>query len=219
MADVSPTRRGKIARLPRNLRDELCHRLADGQGGAEILSWINAQPAAVTMLAKYFKGEKINDANLSAWRTGGYREWRDALEASDSARTNAEFALRVAKASGGNISEGSVAILAGKIIQGLENFDPVTSDPKLWDSAVKNVVALRAAELEGRRIAAVEKKVGFEELRVQRQTAELFIKWVGDQKVKEIAESTTIDQATKVEQLRFRLFGARPDHLAQGKPA
>ena len=39
-------RQGKIARLPRPLRNELNRRLADNEDGGVLLNWLNAAPAA-----------------------------------------------------------------------------------------------------------------------------------------------------------------------------
>ena len=43
-ADSAPTLVGKIARLPVEIREELNRRLENGQGGPEILPWLNSSP-------------------------------------------------------------------------------------------------------------------------------------------------------------------------------
>ena len=45
------TRNGKIARLPRALRDELNRRLDDGEPGNRLVEWLNAQPEVAAGLA------------------------------------------------------------------------------------------------------------------------------------------------------------------------
>ena len=77
------TRNGKIARLPHLIREELNRRLRDGHEEANILPWLNSLPEVQSVLAKHFAGMPVNQPNLSAWRTGGYRDWllhREALE-------------------------------------------------------------------------------------------------------------------------------------------
>ena len=59
------THNGKIARLPRNIRDELNQRLDDGQPGGDILAWLNALPQ---VQAAGFGGSGINAQNLSNCR-------------------------------------------------------------------------------------------------------------------------------------------------------
>jgi hypothetical protein len=72
---TTPQRRGKIARLPGNIREELNIRLDDGQEADEILTWLNALPEVREVLATQFEGSSISPQNLSAWRHGGFQEW------------------------------------------------------------------------------------------------------------------------------------------------
>lgn len=79
------TRIGKIARLPEYIRHELNHRLLDGESGPRLLAWLNNLPEVQAVLVQQFDGRPINQQNLSAWRTGAFREWcfrREILVAS-----------------------------------------------------------------------------------------------------------------------------------------
>jgi hypothetical protein len=69
------TRRGKIARLPHELREELNRRLNDGERGKPLVTWLNGLPAVRAVLAREFAGKPIREQNLSEWRQGGYRDW------------------------------------------------------------------------------------------------------------------------------------------------
>ena len=69
------TRISKIARLPRSIRDQLSHRLENGQIGRTILPWLNALPETKTIMAEFFGGSSITHQNLSEWRRGGYQDW------------------------------------------------------------------------------------------------------------------------------------------------
>ena len=60
-------RQGKIARLPKAIRDELNRRLANGRAGREVLAWLNALPETQAVLAE-FDGKPISDPNLTRWR-------------------------------------------------------------------------------------------------------------------------------------------------------
>jgi len=66
---------GKIARLPRDLHEQVNQLLLDGTPARPILTWLNALPAVQTMLAAHFGGKPINEPNLSHWRNGGYQRW------------------------------------------------------------------------------------------------------------------------------------------------
>jgi hypothetical protein len=72
---TSMARTGKIARLPRDIRSQLNTRLQDGQGGKQIVLWLNSLPQVKEVLAAKFDGRPVNEQNLSDWRLGGYQEW------------------------------------------------------------------------------------------------------------------------------------------------
>src|SRR5262245_51926613 len=77
------TRNGKIARLPRTIRDQLNRRLENGDQAKSILPWLNSLPEVKSLLAADFDSRPINPQNLSEWRKGGFRDWltrQDALQ-------------------------------------------------------------------------------------------------------------------------------------------
>jgi hypothetical protein len=74
------TRTGKIARLPHLLRQEVNRRLQQGQTGKLIVAWLNAQPEAVVILARHWRGHPITEKSLSEWRKGGYQDWLKSSE-------------------------------------------------------------------------------------------------------------------------------------------
>src|SRR4026207_582288 len=73
---MTRARHGKIARLPRHLREEINRRLDTNQSGVEILSWINSQAEARQVFDNQFGGKAINLQNLSNWRRAGFYEWQ-----------------------------------------------------------------------------------------------------------------------------------------------
>jgi len=78
------TRRSKIARLPRGIREQLNSRLDQGEEGTSLVAWLNSLPEVQSTLASHFDGKTITEQNLSDWRNGPYREWliqQDAIRA------------------------------------------------------------------------------------------------------------------------------------------
>ena len=70
------SRVGKIARLPRAVREKLNRRLADGEPGDSLLLWLHGLPAVRKTLARHFGGTAVTKQNLSEWRAGGFLEWQ-----------------------------------------------------------------------------------------------------------------------------------------------
>ncbi|MCW5547864.1 MAG: hypothetical protein KIT44_02780 [Opitutaceae bacterium] len=78
--DARRQRKGKIARLPQEIRDEVSRRLHDGVPGFAIVEWLNEQPAVIDRLRAYFHGAPVTSQNLSEWRLGGYQDYLRRLE-------------------------------------------------------------------------------------------------------------------------------------------
>src|ERR1035437_904653 len=90
------THNGKIARLPRNIRDELNRRLDEGEPGGRILEWLNALPAVQAVLTAEFGDGGVNAQNLSNWRKGGYQDWLKQQERRNLVRELTENAEELA---------------------------------------------------------------------------------------------------------------------------
>jgi hypothetical protein len=83
-------RTGKIARLPRNVREELNQRLLDGDSGPALIKWLNKLPKVKATMLRHFAGRAITEQNLAEWRKGGWRDWvakTEAVEALDATLT------------------------------------------------------------------------------------------------------------------------------------
>ena len=80
------TRKGKIARLPHAVREELNQRLQNGESGTQLLAWLNSHPETQRVLAESFDGRPINHPNLTAWRSGGFKDWLAGRELREEAR-------------------------------------------------------------------------------------------------------------------------------------
>lgn len=112
------SRKGKIARLPHELREQLNHRLADGEPGPSLVQWLNGVPEVQRVLAAGFEGRPISEQNLSEWRTGGYREWQRQQERREQVRQLTEHATELeADTAGLGLGEGLAALLAAELAQ------------------------------------------------------------------------------------------------------
>ena len=74
------TRKGKIARLPRAIRDELNRRLDDGEQGVRLVEWLNGLPEVKKVLESDFEGRAITEDNLAEWKNGGFLDWQAQQE-------------------------------------------------------------------------------------------------------------------------------------------
>lgn len=120
-ADSVPAHTGKIARLPRAVRDELNRRLDDGEKGEALLEWLNDQPATREAVTARFGGHPVTKQNLSEWRQGGFLDWRRQQESLAFAGLLLEQADDAAALSPGGVLTdrlaGLVALSLGQLLQ------------------------------------------------------------------------------------------------------
>lgn len=189
-------------------------RLRDNESGQTILEWLNGLDQC--------KDAPINDANLSLWRQGGFAEWLEDQDRVHKIEKLSNLSLRLAKASGGNLSEGLLAIAAGKLQEALEagcevEIDETTGKEIISgvsvDKLTTAVAKIRAMELEAQKLEVkkveVEQKgqaLDLETRKFNHLRVKSFIDWVTDEKAKEIATSDMAAD-TKLEALGKHLFG------------
>jgi len=224
-------RTGKIARLPLAVREELNARLRENENGQSILTWLNALPVCQERIndgKSGWDGQPVSDANLSIWRSGGFADWLKDEDRIHKIERLSELSLRVVKASGGNLSEGLLAIAAGKLQEALEagcevEFDEETGKETISGVSVDKLTTalakIRAMELEAQKLEVKKVEVGqkgesiaLEKAKFQRATAELFIDYCADERAKTIALGDATKD-NKVAQLIQLWFGEMPENI------
>src|SRR5690606_8328676 len=106
-------RHGKIARLPRAVRQELNERLQNGESGPQLVEWLNALPEVLEILKARFSARPVSEQNLSEWRQGGYEDWLRHQEGLDWIRMMTDEAVELEEeAQGTSVAERLAAPLA-----------------------------------------------------------------------------------------------------------
>ncbi|MGA3268060.1 MAG: hypothetical protein ABSE16_14690 [Verrucomicrobiota bacterium] len=210
------TRRGKIARLPAAIRDQVCIRLHDGQPGRVILPWLNALPDVVKILATEFEGEPVTDQNLSTWRQTDFQAWLQKRERVEHTKELSKYAAALAQADGRSIAGGGASIVAGKIMEALETIEEEQEGKLSPDALLKLALALaelRKAEqtdvkLDQNKVRITQKdeELALAREKFQRETAEAALKVLSDDRAKQI-ESGAGTNAEKIEAMGQHLFG------------
>ncbi len=124
------TRNGKIARLTRNIREQLNHRLSDGEPGGHLVEWLNALPEVEVVLEMEFGGRPINEQNLSEWRRGGYQDWQKQQERRNLVRQLADEAGELHEAAGGlEVSNHLSTVLAAELAESARDLLATITEP------------------------------------------------------------------------------------------
>jgi len=128
------TRTGKIARLPRNIRDTLNTRLDNGEQATDLVRWLNGLPEVQSLLASDFQGRPINTPNLSAWKAGGFLDWQRRQDSCGLIRDIVETADDFDDAADHHqIPDRLAPILAAELARATRRLLDTASDPeKHW---------------------------------------------------------------------------------------
>lgn len=221
---MATTRRGKIARLPLSIREELNRRLLENEPARKICAWLMTLPEAVDVCDE-FGEQPIDERNISDWRAGGYADWLRRRESIEDTRELAKWSVQLAKASGGNLSEGAAAILSGKILEVLEDVAKLKSEAgsqtpeqmaamaEAMKSLTDSLSSLRAGDHDRVRLDQNEKKIeqrdemiGLDREKFQRDTAGIALRILKDDRAKQIEAGTGTNEE-KLEVMGKHLFG------------
>jgi hypothetical protein len=144
-------RKGKVANLPNDIREQLNLRLLEGETGRELAAWLNALPGVQSVLGSQFSGSPISEVNLTHWRQGGYLQWLTERECFDSARALAEGDCNLAET--GLSAERLLNILTLRYGQLLLRWDST------FDESVSETTAFIEAARKARILQGISRSV------------------------------------------------------------
>lgn len=213
---MARARHGKIARLPRSVRELVNRRLEDGESAEQILSWLNAQAEVKAVLTQHFDGVEISPQNLSEWRAGGFAEWQRETTREDTLRQLADYSHRLAASAGAHLSAGAAAVASGKILQVLELVADGDDEGIDFEGLVKSLAKLRALEIDVDKLALdkskhaiKEREVALAERRFETLAVDTFLTWAKSEEARKILD---LGQPRHVQAARLRelMFGPSP---------
>jgi hypothetical protein len=146
------TRNGKIARLPKAVRDELNQRLEEGEQGPSLLAWLNGRDDVRAMLKTQFNGRPINKQNLSEWRQGGWEDWQRRQESLEMVRDLMEDAAELREITEGRRLSDVIAEMAAlalaRQLRAADQLPEGTEQVRATLAIIREVVRLRASDRE-----------------------------------------------------------------------
>lgn len=190
--------KGKIARLPYNIRQELNRRHRDGAPDVELLRWLNGLSEVRKALESASFGgvehrAEILPANLSEhFRPGGpYDAWLKEETQVEQVERTAELAMRLAeKAGGGMVSKPMLAILAGNLGLALEHAgeDGVGDLAKALTAVAQAEAGVYRAQTDRERLAVQAQATALDKEKFRYQVARDALRLFDDAAAREIAE-------------------------------
>jgi hypothetical protein len=160
------TRRGKIARLPRNIRDQLNRRIQNGEQGKRLLPWLNSLQKVKAVLKEEFNNQPISPQNLSEWRDGGYRDWLLQQQTIDHLSCMQADSVELTKAAKTTLSDLLAQRLAAQFVILAQRLNQSTArgapDTTRLHELCADIVALRKCDQREERLKLERKRLGFE---------------------------------------------------------
>src|SRR5215469_9462537 len=166
------TRKSKIARLPRSIRDELNHRLDNGQSGIRLVEWLNDLPEAKEILAKDFEGCRITPQNLSEWKRGGHQDWLAHQERQASLQDWLADAKELGEvASPEKLTEAIFTFVTVHYAAAMDDCWIDTPENRknleFWGRIVRDIVPLHQHDIARQRLELAEQKMDLDRQRLE----------------------------------------------------
>jgi hypothetical protein len=142
---------GKIARLPREIREELNCRLAAAESGGSLLRWLNDLPVTRAILAHEFGGRPVSKQNLCKWRASGFAQWEARRELLEPPRALAADVQKPPAATDGNWTDHLATLLAVRYAAALARWNgqadvPFRSNLRTLRALCQDIVQLRRGD-------------------------------------------------------------------------
>jgi hypothetical protein len=118
----SHTRTGKVARLPKEIRDQVNQMLLDNVPFSKIIEAIGDH------------GKGISENNMGNWKKGGFKEWVEDQDRNQALVLRRDSALSILdKKAGATVQDASRTIAAAQLYELLLTFDPTAFAHSLAD--------------------------------------------------------------------------------------
>ncbi len=212
------TRTGKIARLPREIRDRLNRRLQNGKPAKRLVAWLNSFPEVKAVLKAEFGSRSVSEQNLSEWKQGGYRDWllqQEAIELirhmdADSTELNQASKVPLTDLLAQRLSARYV--LATKLLSQSNAGDDI--DLKLLRDLCGDIVALRKGDHSAERLKIERERLDFERDQLRKLRDQEFWEWAREHR-DEVCEGhfTPEERAQRMDLIRERLFGVAAERV------
>ena len=209
------TGKGKIARLPREIRDRLNRRLDEGEPGKRLVRWLNELPETQRVLAAEFGGRPITEQNLSEWKARGYCEWLARQEALAQTRELAADARELGEATEGKLTDHLAIVLAARYAAALAGWDGEATEDfrrklRVLRGLCQDIVELRRGDHSGARLNMERERLERETEKTDREVVEQFKRWAANTQVRDWVCRDWVTPEERERRLR-EIFGLKSE--------
>ncbi len=203
------TRKGKIARLPEGVLEELNRRLDEGESGVQLVEWLNQLPEVKQVLDAEFDGRPISEMNISDWKQGGFIDWqtqREMMAGVEKLRADGK-ALSEASAEVADDMQAVVLARYANIIHGAtgELSKEMEGQLKYLSKSLRDLVRFRRCRQAERRTDIQEETLELKRQKTEEGQRKVFMELVKDPKIlaKITPKMTAEEKAAAISKILF----------------
>jgi len=208
--DPPTARNGKIAKLPRPIRDKINRAFDAGQSAVYITEQLNKLPEVKAAMDAHFGGRPITPQNLGEWKAGGYRDWlarqellRQKSELSADANDMAETAKGLPDSLFGMVMLDYARLLKNADKDSPEEFE---KKRKVLSNMLQDVVRIRRCDTQARGVEVQEERLERDREKTSEEIFLKFMEWAGNPEIRR----TFILEPMVCMALQRRHFGLPP---------
>ena len=184
------TRKGKIARLPRIIREELNQRLDDGEPGVRLVEWLNGQSEVKRVLESDFEGRPITEGNLAEWKNGGFLDWQAQQETVSLVQELKADGKELAEISAGELAEATATVTMARFAAAIYRSNGGMSEElrnqmRGLGAALRDVVKLRRSEQAQERMEIEREWLELERRKTDEGQRKKFLEWTKDPRIRQ----------------------------------
>jgi hypothetical protein len=200
--NLTSNRNGKIARLPRHLRDRLNQALYDRYTAKSLCHALNQLPEVKALMAQYFDGRPLRPQNLSEWKQGGYRDWlrhRELLEQKRELNADAKDLSDTAHGLAGSLF-GLLTLDYTDLLMHGDTQTPGEFEArrKKLSLVSQDIARLHRCDLHARRVQVQEAKSQRDEEKTEEQLLLKFVEWTDNPAVRRACILAPMEQARQM---------------------
>jgi hypothetical protein len=208
--NLPTARNGKIAKLPRPIRDQINRCFDSGQSAVSIADHLNKLPEVKAMLEAHFEGRPIKPQNLCEWKAGGYRDWQMRQELLLKQSELAADAQEMGQIANGMADSlyGMLMLEYAQLMKDRDKYTPEEFEKKRKDLSAwaQDVVRLRRCENQTRSVEVQEERLERDREKTAEEIFLKFMEWAGNPEIRR----TFILEPMVCMALQRRHFGLPP---------
>jgi hypothetical protein len=179
--ELGYNRNGKIAHLPRALRDRINLALYHRCPAKDLARALNQLPEVKSVMAQYFNGRALKSQNIYEWKHGGYRDWLHHRQLLEQKRELTADAKDLAGTANG-LPDSLFGILtldyADLMMKGdSQSPEEFEKRRKKLSLVSQDIVRIRRSDLQARRVQVQETRLERDEEKTEEQLVFKFMEW------------------------------------------